>query len=446
MAKNRTLFVCQECGHNSAKWLGRCPGCNSWNSLVEEVVADTKKTSVRTREPLLLATMPVSDTYRFSSGIAEFDRVLGGGIIPGSLVLLGGDPGIGKSTLLLQMADLLGNQGKRVLYLSGEESAQQLKMRADRMGMKGSNVFVLNESNLDLINDYLKQIDPDLVVVDSIQTVYVPDIGSIPGSVSQLREAAARFMELAKSTDRPFFLVGHVTKEGSLAGPKILEHIVDTVIYFEGDTNNFYRILRAVKNRYGSVNEIGVMEMTGKGLLEVDNPSRIFMGDRARLPGSVVVATFEGTRSILVEVEALVAASGYGYPRRMASGIDSNRLALIAAVLEKRAGLALSNKDIYLKVAGGATLKDPATDLGIALAIASSYWEREVPNGSVVIGELGLSGEIRPVPYLEVRLREAEKLGLVSAVIPKDAGKDHLGSRKLELFEAETLDRALSYI
>ncbi|MGE5422844.1 MAG: magnesium chelatase domain-containing protein, partial [Ignavibacteriales bacterium] len=257
---------------------------------------------------------------------------------------------------------------------------------------------------------------------------------------------ASRLMEMAKSSDRPFFLVGHVTKEGALAGPKVLEHIVDTVIYFEGDNNNFYRILRAVKNRYGSVNEIGVMEMTGNGLLEIDNPSRIFMGDKNRLPGSVVVATFEGTRSILVEVEALVVTTGYGYPRRMATGIDSNRLALIAAVLEKRGGLALGNKDIYLKVAGGATLKDPATDLGIAMAIASSCWERQVGNGSVIIGELGLSGEIRPVPNLEVRLREAEKLGLASAVIPKESGIDRLGQRKLELFEAETLDRALSYI
>ncbi|MGE5543683.1 MAG: DNA repair protein RadA, partial [Bacillota bacterium] len=369
-----------------------------------------------------------------------------GGIVPGSLILLGGDPGIGKSTLLLQTADSLGRQGRRVLYLSGEESPRQVKMRADRLGAESANIYILNEPDLSFLPDYLEEVKPDVVIIDSIQTVHVPEIGSIPGSVAQLRECAGRILELAKTSDRPFFLVGHVTKDGTLAGPKVLEHMVDTVISFEGDSNNYYRILRTVKNRFGPANELGILEMSGTGLVEVDNPSRIFLEHRGSFPGLTVVASFEGTRPILVEVEALVVATSIGYPRRMASGIESNRLALLAALLEKRGGLALGNKDIYIKVAGGANLKDPATDLGIVLAIASSYCEHPVLPGGVVIGELGLSGEVRPVPYMNLRLKEALKLGFTSALIPKEIRREELSDMALSVYTVETLGEALRYI
>lgn len=447
MAKPRTLYFCSECGYHSPKWIGRCPGCNSWNTLVEEVVDKNRKPSPASgREALELTGLITEDVPRFSSGNNELDRVLGGGIVPGSITLLGGDPGIGKSTLLLQTADSLGGSGRRVLYLSGEESARQVRMRADRLKASGANIYVLNESNLSFLPGYLEQINPDVVIVDSIQTVHVPEIGSIPGSVAQLRECAGRIMELAKTSDRPFFLVGHVTKDGALAGPKVLEHMVDTVIYFEGDNNNYYRILRTVKNRFGPANEIGILEMSGTGLVEVDNPSRIFLEHRDSLPGLTVVASFEGTRPILVEVEALVVTASIGYPRRMASGIESNRLALLAAVLEKRGALELGNKDIYIKVAGGANLKDPATDLGIALAIASSYYERPMLPGGIIIGELGLSGEIRSVPYLNLRLKEAVKLGFSRALTPKEIGREDVGSIGLSISLVETLGEALRYI
>ncbi|MGE5416727.1 MAG: DNA repair protein RadA [Acidobacteriota bacterium] len=448
MGKSRTLYVCQECGYGSPKWMGKCPGCNAWNTLVEEVIkeANSSVSAIRTQSAVTLAEIEGEDGHRFSSGIGELDRVLGGGIVPGSMVLLGGDPGIGKSTILLQVAENLSCKGIKVLYLSGEESARQIKMRASRLGMKGTSTYILNEPDISLLSEYINEIDPQLVIIDSIQTVSVPEVGSVPGSVSQLRESTARLMELAKKSDRAFFLVGHVTKEGALAGPKVLEHMVDTVIYFEGDKNNYFRILRAVKNRYGSVNEIGIMEMSGTGLIEVDNASRVLMGDRGDMPGSTIVASFEGTRAILVEVEALVVGAGLGYPRRMATGIDANRLALIAAVLEKKGGLQLGNKDIYLKVAGGTILKDPATDLGVAAAIVSSFYERRVPAGSVIIGELGLSGEIRPVPYLDIRLKEAEKMGLTAALIPKEKGKRSSDKSKLQIVQAETLDSMLRYI
>ena len=447
MAKAKTLYFCSKCGYHSPKWIGRCPGCNSWNTLIEEVVEGNRKSSpVSGREARELTELITEDVPRFASGNSELDRVLGGGIVPGAITLLGGDPGIGKSTLLLQTADSLGRQGRRVLYLSGEESPRQLKMRADRLGANGANIYVLNDSNLSMLSGYLEEVRPDVVIVDSIQTVHVPEIGSIPGSIAQLRECAGRILELAKTSDLPFFLVGHVTKDGALAGPKVLEHMVDTVIYFEGDNDNYYRILRTIKNRFGPANEIGILEMSGTGLVEVDNPSRIFLEHRGSLPGLTVVASFEGTRTILVEVEALVVTASIGYPRRMASGIESNRLALLAAVLEKRGGLALGNKDIYIKVAGGASLKDPATDLGIAMAIASSYYERPMMPGGIIIGELGLSGEIRSAPYLNLRLKEAEKLGFSKALIPKEIGKEDVSGLDLSISAVETLGGALSYI
>lgn len=446
MRKNRSLFVCQECGFSTAKWMGKCPGCGHWNTLLEESFKEEGR-SLRTREPIVLANLTTEQTGRLSSGIIELDRVLGGGITPGSLVLLGGDPGIGKSTLLLQVAEGFSQQGKNVLYLSGEESPGQVKMRAIRLGLKGDNIFFLNETNLGLLKDYVAEINPVLVIIDSIQTVYIPEISSVPGSVSQLKESTARLMEMAKQSELPVFLVGHVTKEGSLAGPRVLEHMVDTVIYFEGDNNNYYRILRAVKNRFGSVNEIGILEMSASGLLEVENPSRVFLGDHGgMLPGSAVVTSFEGSRAILVEVEALVVATGYGYPRRMATGIDVNRLSLIAAVLEKRAGLTLGNKDIYLKVAGGTVLKDPATDLGIAAAIISSLCERRISGGSVIIGEVGLSGEIRSVPFLDARLKEAQKMGFQRVLIPAEKRPYGLSDLSLETIELKTLDEVFEYL
>ncbi len=444
MAKVKTVFSCTQCGFQSPKWVGCCPGCESWNTLVEEVQQPRRSAEVVAGlEPRPLTDLLGDETLRFSGGSDELDRVLGGGIVPGSLVLLGGEPGIGKSTLLLQIANYLGTIGRRVLYLSGEESARQIKLRADRLGIHVDTIFILNEANLDLIEGYIDRIKPDLVIIDSIQTVYVPDISSIPGSVAQLRASAARVMELAKRSDRPFILIGHVTKDGSLAGPKVLEHMVDTVIYFEGDTNNFYRILRTVKNRFGPANEIGILEMTGRGLMAVDNPSRIFIEHRGSLPGLAVVASFEGTRPILVEVEALVIQTTMGYPRRMATGIDANRLSLLAAVLEKRGGLNLGSKDIYIKVAGGAALKDPSTDLGILLAMASSFCERPLPHGSIAIGEIGLSGEVRSIPFMGLRLKEAQKLGFTKAFIPRDQGKEDIRSIDLEIIEVDSLSEAL---
>lgn len=447
MSKAKTLYFCSECGYHSPKWIGRCPGCNSWNTLVEEVIGGTSKTSpVPEGKIPFLSEMLNEEVPRFSSGNSELDRVLGGGIVPGSIILIGGEPGIGKSTLLLQTADSLSRQGRKVLYLTGEESPRQVKMRAERLGVPGDSIYVLNDSNLSVLPGYLEKIDPEVVIVDSIQTVYVQEISSVPGSVAQLRECAGRILELAKTAERTFFLVGHVTKDGSLAGPKLLEHMVDTVIYFEGDANNYYRILRTVKNRFGPANELGVLEMAGSGLLPVENPSRIFLEHRGGLPGLTVVASFEGTRPLLVEVEALVVTTSIGYPRRMASGIDSNRLALLAAVLEKRGGLALGNKDIYIKVAGGVNLKDPATDLGVALAIASSYYERPVLPGGVIIGELGLSGDIRSVPYTNLRMKEALKLGFSHCLIPKEVGKEEPANPELSVITVETLGDALRYI
>ncbi len=447
MTKARTLYFCSECGYHSPKWIGRCPGCNSWNTLVEEVVGGTGKTSPAPDVKIpFLSELLSDDVPRFSSGNSELDRILGGGIVPGSIILLGGEPGIGKSTLLLQTADSVSRQGKKVLYLTGEESPRQVKMRAERLGIPGDSIYILNDSCLSVLPDYLDKVDPEAVIVDSIQTVYVREISSVPGSVAQLRECAGRIMELAKAEERTFFLVGHVTKDGALAGPKLLEHMVDTVVYFEGDANNYYRLLRTVKNRFGPANEIGILEMSGNGLLPVDNPSRIFLEHRGSLPGLTVVASFEGTRPLLVEVEALVVTTSFGYPRRMASGIESNRLALLAAVLEKRGGLALGNKDIYIKVAGGVNLKDPATDLGIVLAIASSYYERPVLPGGVIIGELGLSGDIRPVPYMNLRMKEAFKLGFSRGLIPKEAGREEPANPGLSVFAVETLGEALRYI
>jgi len=442
MGKIVTRFVCKECGNESAKWLGRCPGCGSWNSLLEESGPKRMSArSVRKIQPVALSDIPNSPLYRYSSGMIELDRVLGGGIVPGSLVLLGGDPGIGKSTLLLQTANFIAVNGKKVLYLSGEESAGQIRLRSLRLGIDSASIYFLNEQNIDLLGGYLQELKPDLVVIDSIQTVYSESLSSIPGSVSQLRECTAKIMDMAKKSDRVFFLVGHVTKDGALAGPKVLEHMVDVVIYFEGEKHFSFRLLRGVKNRFGSTDEIGLLEMSGLGLKEVLDPSQIFLSAKdPTVCGSAVVASFEGSRPLLIEMQALVSSTGPGYARRMASGIDQNRLALIIAVLEKKRGFNLSAYDVYLKVTGGVFLRDPSVDLGIAAAILSSYRERPLPVDMVYLGELGLSGEIRPVPFLDARLKEAEKMGFKRVVIPSGA---NLGGRNiggLELMETRNLD------
>lgn len=441
MAKSRTKFVCNECGYESLKWLGRCPGCGAWNTLLEEVADKEPIPSGQRSQAIPLAEIEHSRVKRYSSGISELDRVLGGGIVPGSLILLGGDPGIGKSTLLLQVASHLASAGKKVLYLSGEESPEQIRLRSLRMGIDSGQIWLLNEQNIDLLESYLSELNPDLIVIDSIQTVYSQNLASIPGSVAQLRECTAVVMRLAKKTGKVFFLVGHVTKDGALAGPKVLEHMVDVVIYFEGEKNFAFRMLRGIKNRFGSTDEIGLMEMRATGLEEVLDPSQIFLSTRdPDVCGAAVVASFEGSRPLLIEIQALVSSSGPGYARRMASGIDQNRLALIIAVLEKRRGFQLASLDVYLKVTGGVFLKDPSVDLGIAAAIVSSYREQALPLDTVFIGELALSGEVRAVPFMELRLKEIARMGFKRAVIPQ-AAVQGLGSIKgLHLVGVKNLD------
>lgn len=425
MAKIRSVFVCQECGSEFPKWLGRCTACGSWNSIVEEVrgggqgpsCGPLRSGSHGGAQPI--TSIPSDVMRRFSTGSTEFDRVLGGGLVPGSLVLLGGDPGIGKSTLLLQAAFHFANHAGVVLYISGEESPGQLKLRGARLGALAENLLVLGETDLSVIMDQIKRLQPGLVILDSIQAVYYPQLTSAAGSVSQVRECALQLLGLAKSLGIPVIIVGHVTKEGSLAGPRVLEHMVDVVLYLEGERHHIYRVLRGVKNRFGSTNEIGIFEMGEKGLREVTNPSEIFLAQRpAGAAGSVVIATLEGTRPLLVEVQALVSPTGFGVPRRSATGIDYNRLVMLLAVLEKREGLHLSNQDAYVNAVGGVRIEEPAADLGIALALASSFRGVPCPEGTVVFGEVGLTGEVRAVARLEQRLKEAAKLGFRQCLLP----------------------------
>jgi len=448
MGKNITKFTCHSCGYESSKWLGRCPSCSSWNTLVEEPYERKKGLPGSTKkEAVPLNTITDQDIIRLSTGLNELNRVLGGGIVPGSVVLLGGDPGIGKSTLLLQVADYVARGGQKVIYLSGEESLKQVRLRSLRLNIHNPDIYLVNEQDIELLNDYIKEIDPVLVIIDSIQTVYSPNISSIPGSVSQLRECTARIINIAKSSDKAFFLVGHVTKDGILAGPRVLEHMVDAVIYFEGEKNYSLRLLKGAKNRFGPTDEIGLMEMSGQGLVEVVDPSYVFLG--LPLPGShgtAITASFEGSRPLLIEVQALVAASGAGYPRRMASGIDQNRLALIIAVLEKKTGYNLSNNDVYLKVTGGVFLKDPSVDLGIAAAIISSYRELPLTPDTVYIGELSLTGQIRTVPFLDLRLKEVEKMGYKRVVVSGNAFKNRAYETKLSIIEVNTLDEFIGLI
>ncbi|MBS5315380.1 MAG: DNA repair protein RadA [Clostridiales bacterium] len=427
MAKLKQVYICQECGYESGKWMGKCPSCNEWGSLVEEVV-EAKKPSLTapssrgtaSSAPVKLRDVKIENETRTTTGMKELDRVLGGGIVKGSLILVGGDPGIGKSTLLLQICEELGNQNRQVLYISGEESVAQIKMRGERLNVHTENLNLLAETNMSFIEAHIKNTKPDLVILDSIQTVYCDDITSAPGSVSQVREATHKLMNLGKGYGITIMIVGHVTKEGALAGPRVLEHMVDTVLYFEGERHASFRILRAVKNRFGSTNEIGVFEMQDVGLKEVLNPSEIMLAGRPMdVAGSLVSCSLEGTRPMLIEVQALASFTSFGMPRRTATGIDYNRMVILIAVLEKRAGLDMGNYDVYVNLAGGMRINEPSLDLAAALAIASSFRNTPIDPHTVVFGEVGLTGEIRGVAMAEKRVVEAAKLGFKTCIMPK---------------------------
>lgn len=436
MPKLRTKFICQQCGGEQNKWVGKCPDCGSWNTLEE--VADIPQSPSQQRRPILSGSPAIAQgtqtplilpdvrpltQERISAGYAEMDRVLGGGLVSGSLVLVGGEPGIGKSTLLLQVAGNISKNTGPVLYVSGEESIEQVKMRAERLDITGEQLYLLASIELDIIVEAVLRLKPALLIVDSIQTTLSSNISSAPGSISQVRECTLQLMHLAKSTLTPIFIIGHVTKEGTVAGPKALEHIADAVLYLEGERYHIYRLLRGVKNRFGATHEVGVFEMRGDGLVEVPNPSAIFLADRAAgATGSAVVVSMEGTRPILVEVQALVVPSNFGNPRCTTNGIDYSRLLMLLAVLTKRVGMAVGSHDVYANVVGGFTLEEPAIDLGVAAAIASSYREKPVAPDTVLIGEVGLSGELRAVNRLNIRVREAAKLGFKRSIVPKAGG------------------------
>jgi len=450
MAKaKKSVFFCQNCGHEESKWLGQCPACKEWNTFVEEKVSTAKTAVVKTvreAEVVSLSEVSADDHTRILTGIQELDRVLGGGIVPGSLVLVGGDPGIGKSTLLLQVCQRL-SQEKNILYISGEESLAQIKLRANRMGEFKENLKLLCETNLETIKNIIEGRHPQLVIIDSIQTMYSEEVSSAPGSVSQVRESTNVFMQLAKGLGISIFIVGHVTKEGTVAGPRVLEHMVDTVLYFEGDRHASYRILRGVKNRFGSTNEIGVFEMRQTGLTEVENPSEYMLsGKPENASGSVVACSMEGTRPILIEIQALVCQSNFGLPRRTAAGTDYNRVNLLMAVLEKRIGLPLSNYDAYVNIAGGIKMNEPAIDLGIIMALVSSYKNRPIDEKMIVFGEVGLSGEVRAVNMPEQRVSEAKKLGFETCVLPavsRDMVKDIKG---IKIVGVKTINDAMNLL
>lgn len=428
--------------------MGRCPGCGQWNTLVEERTESGKKIvgGISTGEkPMPVTVIQTEEETRISTGIGELDRVLGGGIVPGSLILIGGDPGIGKSTLLIQISQEVGQAG-RVLYVSGEESAKQTKLRANRLGVDNPNVYVVAETRLKTIEEYISEIVPRIVIIDSIQTVFSEELQSAPGSVSQVRDCTARLMRIAKEQDIPIFIVGHVTKEGAIAGPRVLEHMVDTVLYFEGERHHTFRILRGVKNRFGSTNEIGIFEMGDRGLRQVVNPSEIFLTKRnEKVSGSAVVSSMEGTRPVLAELQALVSTTNYGVPRRTVTGVDYNRVALTIAVLEKRIGLGLGNQDIFVNVVGGIKIDEPAADLGVALSIVSSYRDLPIPAGTVIIGELGLTGEIRPVSRIEARVKEAEKLGFNKVIIPAD-NQGRFGKTEVSVAGVRNISEAMEEV
>ena len=451
MAKGKkSIFFCQNCGHEETKWLGQCPMCKEWNTFVEENVSVSKSSTVKlAKEAEVVALKNIETDFeeRIHTQIRELDRVLGGGIVPGSLVLVGGDPGIGKSTLLLQVCQKLCENKKQVLYISGEESLKQIKLRANRMGEFKEDLYLLCETNLEIIRNIIETRKPDMVVIDSIQTMYSEDVSSAPGSVSQVRESTNVFMQLAKGLGISIFIVGHVTKEGTVAGPRVLEHMVDTVLYFEGDRHASYRILRGVKNRFGSTNEIGVFEMRQNGLAEVENPSEFMLnGKPEHASGSVVACSIEGTRPILIEIQALVCSSNFGMPRRTAAGTDYNRVNLLMAVLEKRLGLHLSNYDAYVNIAGGVKMNEPAIDLGIVMAIVSSYKNHPIDEKTIVFGEVGLSGEVRAVSMPEQRVAEAKKLGFETCILP-EVSKDMVkGIEGIKIIGVKNIGDAMQLI
>jgi len=453
MTKAKTHFVCQACGYQAPKWLGRCPGCQEWNTFVEERVIEEKPPErdllgfESEAVPTSLSEIIGEEKGRFQIGIKEFDRVLGGGIVFGSVILVGGDPGIGKSTLLLQAMNRLASNGKKVLYISGEESLQQTKMRADRLGISSEHLFVVSETSLEKILQDIQTLRPSTAVVDSIQTIYSSELPSMPGSISQVREASSRLLYLAKHLSIPIFLVGHVTKEGFIAGPKVLEHMVDTVLYIEGEATHAFRILRAVKNRFGSTNEIGVFEMKDSGLVEVVSPSEFFLSERTRTTsGSVIVPSLEGSRPILIEFQALVVLTNFGIPRRMAQGVDANRVSLLVAVMEKRMGIHLNNQDIFLNIAGGMRVEEPAGDLGVVVSITSNFKDKAIDPEMVVFGEVGLGGEVRGVSQAEVRVKEAARLGFKRCLLPKQNEQKVRGVKGTELIGIDSVQEVIKIL
>ena len=447
--KNTTVFVCNECGYESSKWLGKCPACNNWNTFVEEkaiVTASGKDKKKERSEPINLNQVEKKDTIRIKTGIEELDRVLGGGFVEGSLTLLGGEPGIGKSTLILQICSKLKLDGK-ILYVSGEESAEQIKLRADRLEIKNDNLLFLAETDIDNVEYGIEKYSPKFVIIDSVQTMYSEEITSAPGSVSQVREITARIMKMCKKANITTIIIGHVTKDGNIAGPRVLEHMVDAVLYLEGERYFSYRILRGVKNRFGSTNEIGMFEMQNEGLVEIKNPSSILISEReGNPPGSIIVVSLEGTRPLLLELQALSVPSVFGMPRRNAIGIDYNRLTLLMAVLEKRAGLNLGSQDVYLNIVGGIKVNEPALDLGIVLVTASVFKNISIKEDVVAIGEVGLTGEIRSVNMIEKRIKEAEKLGYKTCIIPESNKKLLKEKFNLDIIGAKNIIDAMKYL
>lgn len=450
MAKGaKTVFLCNECGYESAKWLGKCPACGEWNSFVEEKVKKDDSHSVvrpenkKSSKPMLLNSVEGKNEDRVCTGYAELDRVLGGGLVKGSLVLLGGEPGIGKSTLILQICDKIKGEGK-VLYVSGEESADQIKIRADRLGIQNDDIMFLGETDIDVIQDNILEMNPKLVIIDSIQTMYSDEITSAAGTVSQVREITARIMRLCKCNNITTIIIGHVTKEGNIAGPRVLEHMVDTVLYIEGERYFSYRILRSVKNRFGSTNEVGMFEMKNEGMCEIENPSSVLISERDGNPtGSIIVATMEGTRPLLIELQALTSTTVFGLPRRTANGIDYNRLTLLMAVIEKKAGFNLSNQDAYLNIVSGIKISEPAIDLGIVLAVVSSFKNVSIKNDVAVFGEVGLTGEVRSVNFVDKRLKEVEKLGFKTCIIPESNKKLLKEKYKLDIIGVKNISEAI---
>ena len=451
MGKQKTIFVCQHCGYKALKWLGRCPDCGVWNSLVEELAEASRQERAREKypsdKPQRIDTIVLDQEVRYKTGLTEFDRTLGGGLVPGSLVLIGGDPGIGKSTLILQVTQRLAQEGYRALYISGEESAQQIKLRAQRISADSSELYLLSGTCLEDVIDRLDELAPRIIVIDSIQTIFTESLGSAPGSIGQVREVTSKLMSLAKGSGKAIFLIGHVTKDGAIAGPKVLEHLVDTVLYFEGDGSHMYRILRAVKNRYGPTNEIGVFEMSDKGLEEVSNPSEIFLEERENeVSGSGVISCMEGSRPLLVEMQALVCGSPLAIPRRTTIGVDPNRVSLLAAVLSRRGGINLANNDIFINVAGGIKIDEPAIDIGVIATVASSFLNKPIPRNTVVFGEVGLSGEIRGVSQTEVRLKEAVKLGFSRALVSQKSLKSLKTKLDIELVGVSSVKELLEVL